>query len=298
MKLQSLTAAALALALGLAPLAARAQDTSAEPAENAAAAPAEDANPVVARIDGAPIYRQEVMELAQSLPPQYQAQIPQIFPLLVQRLIDFELATRAGKAAGLADDSEVEMRVAAARERAIRDVYLERYIAGQVTEEALREHYQTYLDNNPPKQEQHARHILLATEDEAKAVIARLDGGEDFAELAKELSTGPSGAQGGDLGYFSDEQMVPEFSNAVRALAVGEYSSTPVQTQFGWHVIKLEDRRDKPQPTFEELAPQLRQDLAREVATKLFQELRDAAEIEVTPAGGAPAEPAAPAAAD
>jgi len=298
MKLQSLTASALAVALVLAPLATLAQETAAEPATDEGAAPAEDANPVVARIDGAPVYRREVIELALGLPKEYQAQLQQIFPLLVQRLIDFKLATRAGEAAGLAADPEVAARVAAAQERAIRDVYLERHIAERVTEEALHERYQVFLDNKPPQQEQHARHILLESEDEAKAVIVRLDGGEDFAELAKEVSTGPSGAQGGDLGYFTADQMVPEFTNAVNELEVGEYSATPTQTQFGWHVIKLEDRRDAPRPAFEEMAPQLRQEFAREVATKLFQELRDAAEIEVTPAGGALEGAAAPEAAD
>jgi len=294
MKMQSLTAAALAAALTVAPLAALAQDTTAEPSTAEQAAPAQDANPVVARIDGQPVYRSEVLELALSLPAQYQAQIQQIFPLLVQRLIDFKLATRAGQAAGLADDSEVKARVAAAEERAIRDVYLERHIAKEVTEEALRKHYEEYLKDNPPKEEQRARHILLKTEDEAKDVIAKLDGGADFADLAKELSTGPSGAQGGDLGYFTADQMVPEFSAAVSKLKVGEYTHTPTKTQFGWHVIKLEDRRQKPQPTFEEMAPQMRQDMAREVATKLFQDLRDKSEIEVTAAGGALNPAAAP----
>jgi len=284
----ALSAALLTAAIGLAPPAALGQETAAEPAE--------DANPVVARIDGEPIYQQEVIELALGLPAEYQAQLQQIFPLLVQRLIDFKLATRAGEADGLADDPDVAARVAAAKERAIRDVYLERYIAENVTDEVLRERYQAYLDANPPQQEQRARHILLETEDEAKAVIARLDEGEDFAEVAKEVSTGPSGAQGGDLGYFTADQMVPEFSDAADELAVGEYSSEPTQTQFGWHVIKVEDRRDIAQPTFEEMTPQLRQEAARDVASALFQELRSEAEIEVTPAGeslmGAPADPA------
>jgi peptidyl-prolyl cis-trans isomerase C len=287
MKPNTLTATLLASALLATPPAALAQETASESPASEEAAPVEDANPVVARIDGTPVYRQEVLDLALGLPAEYQAQLQQIFPLLVQRLIDFKLATREGEAAGLATDPEVEARVAAARERAIRDVYLERYIAERVTEDALRERYQDYLDENPPQQEQHARHILLETEDEAKAVIARLDEGEDFADLAKEVSTGPSGAQGGDLGYFTADQMVPEFSNAVSGLQIGEYTAAPTQTQFGWHVIKLEDRRDAAQPTFEEMAPQLRQVLAREVATDLFQELRDEAEIEVTPAGGA-----------
>jgi len=279
MAFHRLTPAAALLALGLAalPLAASAQTQS----ETAAA----DENPIVARVNGAEILRSEVFALAGTLPPQYQQQIVQIYPLLVQRLVDFKLANAAGRAEGLAEDSEVKKRVAELTDRVIREVWIERAVEARMTDEALQERYKAHIAANPPGTEQHARHILVETEEEARAVIAELEGGADFAELAKSRSTGPSGPQGGDLGYFKNDQMVPEFSAAAEALEPGQYSKDPVQTQFGWHVIKLEDRREVAPPDFAELEPQLRQEFTRENVEIVLAELRKNAEIEITPAG-------------
>ena len=173
--------AALAAMLTLAATAAVAQQ----------AAPDED--PVVARVDGEEILRSKVFEFAQALPPQYQAQIAQIYPLLVQRLVDFRLASKAARAAGLVDDDEVKRRLAEAEDRVIRDVYLERQIDSRVTDDGVKAKYDEYIAANPPAMEHRARHILVETEEAARDIIAKLDGGADFAELAKELSTGPWG---------------------------------------------------------------------------------------------------------
>lgn len=277
--------AALALAFAFSPLAATAQQS---------AAPA-DENPVVARVNGEDVLQSEVFEMAQSLPPQYQSQLAQIYPLLVQRVVDFRLAERAGRAAGLAEDSEVEARIAKAADRVIRDTYLERAVNAQVTDERMQERYKTFLAKTPAKTENRARHILLKTEDEAKAVIQELDTGADFAELAKARSTGPSAAQGGDLGYFTADQMVPEFAAAAAAMEPGEHSAEPVKTQFGWHVIKLEDRREVAPPSFEEVASQLREEASRAAVEDVLKALREGAQIEILPAGlsiggGAPAQ--------
>jgi len=125
-------------------------------------------------------------------------------------------------------------------------------------------------------------------------VSEELAGGADFAELAKERSTGPSGPNGGDLGYFRESQMVPEFAEAAFAMEVGTSSETPVQTQFGWHVILVEDRRSV-EPSFEDSEPQLRQDVAREIVTSMVDDLREGAEIERFNLDGSPMpeEPAA-----
>lgn len=267
--------AGFGLALAVAVPAALAQEQGAGPVED----------PVVARVDGEEILRSEVLAMASSLPPQYQSQIMQIYPALVQRLIDFRLAGRLGRAEGLANDDEVKARVAAAEERAIRDVYLERAIEARVTDEGLKSRYEEFVVANPPSSEQRARHILLKTKEEARDIIAELDAGADFAELAKEHSTGPSAAQGGDLGYFTAEQMVPEFAQAAAALDPGSYSAEPTQTQFGWHVIKLEDRRQVPTPSFEEMEDQLRQELSTEAVEAILADLRDGAEIEILPPG-------------
>ncbi len=245
-------------------------------------------DPVVARIDGEEIRQSDVMEMVRALPPQYQAQLTQIYPLLVQRLVDFKLAGKAGRAAGLADDEAVRVRIANSEEKVIREAYIEREVLARITDDGLQGKYKDFVANNPPATEHHARHILVTSEEDAREVIAKLDEGADFAELAKERSTGPSGAQGGDLGYFTADQMVPEFSEAAAKLEPGQYSRDPVQTQFGWHVIKVEDRRTAEPPGFEEVEPQLREDMAREVVAAIFKQLRDGVTVEIVSEAAAP----------
>jgi len=271
---------ALAMALLLSP-----DNPTARAADVAAQASDVDENQVVARVDGEDILLADVLKLAANLPPQYQAQFAQIYPLLVSRVVDFRLAGKAGRAEGLADDNEVKTRIADAENRAIREVYLERKIEARVTDDAVSQAYAKYLEENPPKTEQRASHILLKTEEEAREVIAKLNDGADFAELAKESSTGPSASQGGDLGYFSAGQMVPEFAAAADKLQPGEYSKEPTKTQFGWHVIKVVDRREVPQAAFAEMESQLRDDLARGAVEAILAELRDGADVEILPAG-------------
>ncbi len=233
---------------------------------------------VVARIDGEEIRQSEVMAMARTLPPQYQAQLKQYYPLLVQRLVDFKLA----------DDEAVRVRLAKAEEQVIREGYIEREVLAQITDDALQAEYKDFVANNPPATEHHARHILVTSEEAAREVIAKLDEGVDFAELAKERSTGPSGVKGGDLGYFTADQMVPEFSEAAAKLEPGQYSKDPVQTQFGWHVIKVEDRRTAAPPGFEEVEKKLREELAREAVTAIFKQLREGATVEIVSEAAAP----------
>ncbi len=267
--LAALTLATAALAV---PLAVTAQTSGADDA-------------VVARVNGEEILRSEVFVLAQSLPPQYQSQLAQIYPLLVQRLVDFRLAYAAGMADGLANDQEVKTRLAEAEKRVIRDIWIERAVTALTTDNALQDSYTAYLAANPPQTELSARHILLENEEAARDIIAKLNSGGDFAELAKEHSTGPSGPRGGDLGTFTADQMVPEFSTAAQALEPGQYSKDPVKTQFGWHIIKLEDRSETAPPSFEDMEAQLRQELAGANVETVLSGLRGSAEIEITEDG-------------
>ena len=133
-----------------------------------------------------------------------------------------------------------------------------------------------------------ARHILVEKEDDAKAIIAALDKGADFATLAKEKSTDPAKDNGGDLGFFSREDMVPEFADAAFKLQKGEYTKTPVHSQFGWHVIKVEDRRTAAPPSFEDSKQQLTNELAREVIGAKIKDLRSGAKIEMFALDGSP----------
>ncbi len=240
-----------------------------------------EGDPIVARVEGEAIRHSDVLEMARGLPPQYQAQLTQIYPLLVERLVDFKLAGKAGREAGLAEEDEVKAAVAEAEERAIRELYITREIDARITEDELRARYKDYLANNPPQMEHHARHILLKTEEEAREVIAMLDDGADFATLAEERSSGPSGAQGGDLGYFTADDMVPEFAQAAAELDPGQHSSEPTQTQLGWHVIKVEERRVADPPGFAEVEAQLRDQMARDILEGVFQDLRNDAEVEI-----------------
>ncbi len=242
-------------------------------------------DPVVARVGGEDIFQSEVLALAQNLPPQQQAQIALIFPQLVEQVIDLKLVGKAGRAAGLADDEEVKKRVIESEDRIISQTYILREIEAQVTDEKLQAEYDKFVTDNPPAKEIRARHILVEEEEQAKALIVELDGGADFAELAREHSTGPSGAQGGDLNFFGQGQMVPEFSDAAFAMEIGQHSAAPVKTQFGWHIIKVEESRLAEQPSFEEMQEELRSEMSRNVYQGLIAKLREGAEIEiVTPA--------------
>lgn len=238
-------------------------------------------NPVVAVVNGTEVHRTEVELIARSLPEQMQ-QVPmeQIYPMLLDRVIDFKLLAAEAEKSDVGDDPDVQPALAEARANVLRDAMLRKKVEEGSTEEALKARYDELKTGEDFSYEEvHAGHILLASEEEAKVVISDLEGGADFEELAKEKSTGPSGPNGGDLGYFKKGQMVPEFGEAAFAMEIGSTSSEPVKTQFGFHVIKVEDKRQV-EPTFEESEPQIRQDVARDIVTALVEELRDGAAIE------------------
>ncbi len=246
-------------------------------------------DPIVAVVNGAEVHRSAVEAVTRSLPQQMQqAPIEQIYPVLLDRVIDFKLIEAEAEKSDLADDPDVQKSLAQARAAVLRDAMLQQQIEEGSTEDALKARYEEMKQKDGfASEEVHARHILLATEDDAKAVIEELEGGADFEALAKEKSTGPSAPQGGDLGYFKQGQMVPEFGDAAFAMEVGATSAEPVQTQFGFHVIKVEDKRTV-EPSFEESEPQIRQDVAREIVTALVEDLREGAEIERFNIDGSP----------
>ncbi|SLN10229.1 peptidylprolyl isomerase [Oceanibacterium hippocampi] len=257
---------------------------------NAIAQSSGDADdPVIAIVNGDEIHRSAVENFYASLPDQYkQYPFQVLYGALVEQIIQRKLMTAAAETDGLGDDPEVADRLAEAKDRIVQQIYLTRHVEAAVTDERLRESYDAAIKEMPAKQEISARHILVAEEAEAQAVIKELADGADFAELAKTRSTGPSGSEGGDLGYFSKDQMVPEFAEAAFAMEVGEVSAEPVKTQFGWHVIKVEDRRDAPPPSFEELEPGLRQELTQDVVAELVGKLKDKAEITIYGLDGKP----------
>lgn len=236
---------------------------------------------VVAIVGGDKIRMSDVEQLHNQLPQQYR-QIPMamLFPQLVDRLVNQKLFAAAAVAEGLDKDEEFLGRMAFIRESLLQESFVASRIEAEMTEERLRADYDKMIAEMPPAEEVRARHILLETEDEAKAVIAEVAGGADFAETAKAKSTGPSGPNGGDLNFFKRDQMVKPFADAAFAMQPGEVSKEPVQTQFGWHVIKVEERRTSAPPTFEESVESLRTKGAQQIVAALIERLRGEAEVQ------------------
>ena len=275
-------AALLAAGLAVASGPAFSQDSSAQ--DTATQDTATQDSPegkVIAVVNGQNIYESDLFAFIQQLPPQLQAQVQMLMPQILDQLVNNALTTEAGRTAGLAGDTEVQERVAKIEDLIIGQTYLQRAIDAQVTDEALETAYQEFLTENPPQRQLTARHILVETEEAAKEVIVALDGGADFAELAKERSTGPSGANGGELPPFQAGEMVPEFSDAAFAMEVGTYSKEPVKTQFGFHVIKVEDSTTTEPPAKAEVEQQLRSELEQRAASAVYEDLRANAEIDV-----------------
>jgi peptidyl-prolyl cis-trans isomerase C len=260
-------------------------------------------DPVVATVNGQAIRLSELEVAQQSLPQQYRNMpLQAVFPALLDRIIDSKLVVQEGKKSKVTEDPAFKKRMAFVEDQVLQDFWIQREIARQVTADKLQKRYEERLKQMPTEEEVHARHILVSTEDEAKALIAEIKKGTAFDKLAKEKSTDKaSGAEGGDLGWFKKSDMVKEFADAAFNLKKGELTETPVKTQFGYHVIKVEDRRKAPPPAFEEMADQLKEEMAREAVTAQLDQLRSGAKIEkFAMDGGKPdapaAKPAAPAA--
>jgi peptidyl-prolyl cis-trans isomerase C len=269
-------------------------------AQETPAAQPEAASPetVVATVNGEQVTEAD-LEIAMADLDQQFSQLPaeQRRAAALSAIIEIKLLSTAAEEEGIADSDEFERRMEFLRERALHSAYIDQQISGQITEEQLRARYEEEVGKLPASEEVHARHILVETEEEAKAIIKQLDEGGDFEAIAKEKSTDGAAAQGGDLGYFGPGQMVPEFEQAAFAMEPGSHSAEPVKTQFGFHVIKVEDKRAKAPPAFEQVSEQFRSLILRENYVSTVSDLREAAEIEIEdPALAEAIEPAAEAA--
>ncbi len=201
-------------------------------------------------------------------------------------LTDMTLLAQAAQAEKLDQTPDVQKRLAYARTKALMEAMMTRAAANAVTEEAKHKTYDEFVKSSPPEEEVHARHILVDDEAKAKEIAKKAKAGEDFAKLAKEYSK-DAAEDGGDLGYFTKSQMVPEFAEAAFKLKKGEISD-PVKTQFGWHIIKVEDIRQKPVPTFDQVQDQVEQYLVRKAQGEMVTKLRTDAKIEKTADAAAP----------
>lgn len=243
-------------------------------------------NEVVATVNGSPITEADIaftaIDLTQTL-GQYSPE--QRTRILMDLLINQKLMAEAAQKAGIQDSAEFEQRMGLMRERTLRDFYFNEKVQKTVSEEDVKAAYDKRVAEIGSEEEVRARHILVKTKEEAEAVVKDLEGGADFAKLAGEKSIGPSKANGGDLGYLSKGDVVEPFGNAVMALETGKISE-PVETEFGWHVILVEEKRKKSAPPFEAMQGELHQTLLRERFLALINELKKDAKIEVIATDG------------
>lgn len=237
---------------------------------------------LVATINGEKIWLDQVMQAAEGLPPEYRNKpMQEYFGDIVADIIDTKLAAKAGEDAKLTDDPLVQDAMKLAGERILAEAWLAVTVREKMTDEALQQTYDTFVADEASREQITASHILVAAEEDAIAIIKNLNDGADFAEIAKEKSTGPSGPNGGELGTFGRGQMVPAFETAAFALPAGSFSATPVQTQFGWHVIKVSEKAVKPAPSFDDMRDQLVNSLSRQHLGRVIEGLRADQAIEL-----------------
>lgn len=249
-------------------------------------ASAAEADPVVATVNGAEIHRSDVMAAREQLPEQYRSlPLEQVFEPIVNQLIQSKVLAQKAQSENLEKTATFKQRMALIRERLLGQTYLQKVVHEKVTDAALEKLYKENLAKYPAKEEVRARHILVKTKAEAEEIIKELKNGADFAKLAKEKSIGPSGKNGGDLDYFTRGQMVKPFEDAAFSLKKGEVSPEPVHTPFGWHVIKVEDRRTS-KPTFDEEKEKLREQMSQEVARAAVEALTEHAKVQRFEADG------------
>jgi peptidyl-prolyl cis-trans isomerase C len=240
-----------------------------------------DDNPVLAKVNGSEIRQSDVTLAEEELGPS----LAQMDPATKKEnvlafLIDMKIVAKAAEDKKIEDRPDFKARLAFARNRLLMDNLLGTEGKAAATDDAMKKVYEEAAKQIAGEQEVHARHILVETEDEAKAIEAELKKGADFAQLAKEKSKDPGGAaDGGDLGFFTKDQMVPEFSAVAFTLEPGKISD-PVKSQFGWHVIKVEEKRNRKAPDFEQVKPQIETYVTRKAQAEYVAKLREAAKVE------------------
>lgn len=243
---------------------------------------AESKDPVVAKVNGQEIHQSDIMRVAVQLGPQAQQMPPQVLlPQLVQRLIVTKLVAEKGYADKLQNSKAVKDRVKEAEEQIVADEYVRKAVEPMITDAKVQAKYDELSAKFKPVDEIRASHILVATEAEANDILKQLKDGADFAKLATEKSKDSGSAkQGGDLGYFTKEAMVKPFSEAAFSMKVGDLSDKPVKTDFGYHIIKLVDKRKSSPPPLSDVKGQITQQLAQEMAQQIVKQLEAKAKIE------------------
>lgn len=247
-------------------------------------------NPVVATVDGKDITRVDVFRYIKMMPANVRQLPPQaIWPLAMEQVINTRVVQNKAEAAGLENDPEVAEQMAMAKQQIVRSVYVQRQVDKEISDSDLKKKYDETIGKTPAIEELHAAHILVDSEAKAEDLIAKLKDGGDFAKLAAENSGDPGNKdKGGDLGWFAKQDMVPEFSDAAFKIGVGKISESPIKTQFGWHVVKVLEKRERPKPSFEEVKPMLQAELRREKLEGMLDKWKSAAKVEKFDINGDP----------
>ncbi|RED18116.1 peptidylprolyl isomerase [Pontivivens insulae] len=274
-----LTTTALGLTLAFTGTVTQAQETADEATEAASFAEDYDLDTVVATVNGTDITMGHLIAIYDRLPPNYRQIPPEVlFSGLLDQLIDQQLLSEAAVANGAEDKRPVRIQIENDRRAALANDSVMRVLDAEVTEDDVQAAYEDITGEMTRTQEYNASHILVETEEEAIEIQGLLNDGADFAELAAERSTGPSGPNGGNLGWFGPGQMVPEFDAAVQTLEVGTISE-PVETQFGWHVLTVNETRMSPLPSLEELRAEIEGQLNQDALAAEIEALRAGADI-------------------
>lgn len=287
---------AAVISLGLAGTAFAASSTDAAPAPATKAAPANAGaakakkDVVVAIVDGHKIHLSDVAKAAQSLPPQLQNAPPQeLYPVLLNRLVDERALLIRAQKAGTAKDPKVKAEMQAAADRALESAYLRAQVQPKLNDAAVKAYYEKHYVHQKQPEEVKARQILVKTKAEAEKIIAELNKGAKFETLAKKDSIDPGAKNGGELGWFTKGEMVKPFSDAAFALKPGTYTKTPVQSQFGWHVIESQGKREKPVPAFNDVKDQIRQAMTNKAITQALEDARKGLDVKLFNPDGTPA---------
>jgi peptidyl-prolyl cis-trans isomerase C len=201
------------------------------------------------------------------------------YPVIVDEIINEKLIDAAAAKADVQKTPEFQQRLEASKAQLVKQMYLESYLKNKVDDKAVKAEYEKFKKDNKGKEEVHARHILLKTEDEAKQVIKDLNDGAKFEDLAKERSTDPSAKNGGDIGYFAKDELIPAFSDAAFKLKPGTYTKEPVKSQFGYHVIYVIDKRERVVPDLKTVEAAIRNKLGQDAVKQLLTNLTAKADI-------------------
>lgn len=263
--------------------------TQAVAEDSSTPAVASETNPVVAKVGSEDILKSDVEDFVKKMGSQAsQVPLETIYPLVLEQLVNSRILEAKISESGITNDAEVIRKSEDAAKQIAEEVYLTREVEARLTDDKIAARYAEFLKGFKPETEVKARHILVDTEEKAKEAITKLDGGADFEALVAEYSTGPAAADGGDLGYFTRSQMVPEFAQAAFGLEKNTFTEIPVKTDFGYHVILVEDIRDLSPPTLEQLTPRLKQEMAGELVREVLTELRAGTSISLFDLEGNP----------